>query len=171
MLSAQQSTLRDAMRTLNLTRDALTERLGVSRRALDSWLLPDDSNEHRSMPTIVERFLAEILSQESKSSAIQNIGPASAQWAPHLLSVEQFNRESLEELFRVADIMQPVARRQKTCRVLEGAVLANLFLKPVPAPGSALVPLSAVLAARCVIPPALPFLPWPKVNLFMTPAG
>lgn len=129
MLSAQQSTLRDAMRTLNLTRDALTERLGVSRRALDSWLLPDDSNEHRSMPTIVERFLAEILSQESKSSAIQNIGPASAQWAPHLLSVEQFNRESLEELFRVADIMQPVARRQKTCRVLEGAVLANLFFE------------------------------------------
>ncbi|WP_293935928.1 aspartate carbamoyltransferase [Iodobacter sp.] len=129
MQNAQQNTLRDAMRILNLTRDAITERLGVSRRALDSWLLPDHSNEHRSMPTIVERFLAEILSQAPKNLATQNIDSASAHWAPHLLSVEQFSRESVEELFRIADIMQPVARRQKTCRVLEGAVLANLFFE------------------------------------------
>jgi aspartate carbamoyltransferase catalytic subunit len=129
MQNAQQSILRDAMRTLNLTRDALTERLGVSRRALDSWLLPDDSNEHRSMPTIVERFLAEILSQESNQNSTQSVDTPKAHWAPHLLSVEQFNRESVEELFRVADSMQPVARRQKTCRVLEGAVLANLFFE------------------------------------------
>jgi len=129
MQNAQQNTLRDAMRILNLTRDAITERLGVSRRALDSWLLPDHSNEHRSMPTIVERFLAEILSQAPKNLATKNIDSTSAHWAPHLLSVEQFSRESVEELFRIADIMQPVARRQKTCRVLEGAVLANLFFE------------------------------------------
>src|SRR5690606_21763826 len=44
-----------------------------------------------------------------------------------LLSVDQFTRESVEDLFRVADLMQPIARRQKVSRVLEGAVLANLF--------------------------------------------
>jgi aspartate carbamoyltransferase catalytic subunit len=35
----------------------------------------------------------------------------------------------VEKLFRVADLLQPVARRQKVCRVLEGAVLANLFFE------------------------------------------
>jgi len=46
-----------------------------------------------------------------------------------LLSVDQFCRESVEALFRVADMMQPIARRQKICRVLEGAVLGNLFFE------------------------------------------
>lgn len=46
-----------------------------------------------------------------------------------LLSVDQFSRESVEELFRVADRMQPIARRQKVSRVLEGAVLGNLFFE------------------------------------------
>jgi aspartate carbamoyltransferase catalytic subunit len=47
----------------------------------------------------------------------------------HLLSVEGYTRDSVEALLRVADMMQPVARRQKTTRVLEGAVLANLFFE------------------------------------------
>ena len=38
-------------------------------------------------------------------------------------------RESVEDLFRVADMMQPIARRQKVSRVLEGAVLGNLFFE------------------------------------------
>jgi aspartate carbamoyltransferase catalytic subunit len=46
-----------------------------------------------------------------------------------LLSVDQFSRESVEALFRVADVMQPIARRQKISRVLEGAVLGNLFFE------------------------------------------
>ncbi|MCJ9709455.1 aspartate carbamoyltransferase, partial [Bordetella hinzii] len=46
-----------------------------------------------------------------------------------LISVDQFTRESVEDLFRVADMMQPIARRQKVSRVLEGAVLGNLFFE------------------------------------------
>ena len=49
--------------------------------------------------------------------------------SPHLLSVEQFTIDSINELFRIADLLQPVARRQKVCRVLEGALLANLFFE------------------------------------------
>lgn len=48
---------------------------------------------------------------------------------PHILSVDQFNRESLENFFLSVDLMQPIARRQKISRVLEGAVLANLFFE------------------------------------------
>ncbi len=40
MNATSKTFLRDAMRRLNLTRDAFSERLGVRRRALDTWLLP-----------------------------------------------------------------------------------------------------------------------------------
>ena len=46
----QQVLLRDAMRRLDMTRDAFADRIGSRRRALDSWLLPDESNEYRAMP-------------------------------------------------------------------------------------------------------------------------
>ncbi|HWT21558.1 MAG TPA: aspartate carbamoyltransferase, partial [Variovorax sp.] len=46
-----------------------------------------------------------------------------------LLSVAQFDRGSLEDLFQVADVMQPIARRQKVTRILEGAVLGSLFFE------------------------------------------
>lgn len=50
MTVPQQAFLRDAMRRLNMTREAFASRIGVSRRALDTWLLPDDSQESRGMP-------------------------------------------------------------------------------------------------------------------------
>src|SRR5579864_9498671 len=105
----QQVLLRDAMRRLDMTRDVFAERIGSRRRALDSWLLPDESSEFRAMPEVARRFVQEILR--------------------HLLSVDQFSRESVEDLFRLADVMLPIARRQKVTRVLEGAVLANLFFE------------------------------------------
>jgi aspartate carbamoyltransferase catalytic subunit len=49
---------------------------------------------------------------------------------PHLLSVDQFDRESADDLLRIAETMEPIARRQKITRVLEGAVLGNLFFEP-----------------------------------------
>ncbi|MEE4910908.1 hypothetical protein V2K30_17835 [Pseudomonas alliivorans] len=127
---SQQVFLRDAMRRLNFTRDALAQRLGVSRRALDSWLLPDESVEMRKMPDIAQRFVLEIL--KGSASALHHVGSrphGNEEVARHLLSVETYTRESVEELLRIADMMQPVARRQKTTRVLEGAVLANLFFE------------------------------------------
>jgi aspartate carbamoyltransferase catalytic subunit len=132
----QQAFLRDAMRRLNMTRDTFASRIGVSRRALDTWLLPDDSQESRAMPEIVERFVSEIVvngepgegytqSVDAKSLASQIL----FEGKPQLLSVDQFSRDSVEALFRVADIMQPIARRRKISRVLEGAVLGNLFFE------------------------------------------
>ncbi|MDR3427434.1 MULTISPECIES: aspartate carbamoyltransferase [Silvimonas] len=133
---SQQVFLRDAMRKLNMTRDSFADRIAASRRALDTWLLPDESSEFRTMPEMVERFVSEILLRDTPATGYtQSVEPTylrdriSANGRPQLLSVDQFTRESVGELLRVADIMQPIARRQKVCRVLEGAVLANLFFE------------------------------------------
>ncbi|KQU89006.1 aspartate carbamoyltransferase [Variovorax sp. Root318D1] len=136
-MSHQQDILRDAMRRLNLTRDAFSERLGVRRRALDTWLLPDDSRESRAMPEMVGKFVAEILDREALGAAAAGgANPdrplaqrIAVEGRSHLLSVAQFDRGSLEDLFQVADVMQPIARRQKVTRVLEGAVLGSLFFE------------------------------------------
>lgn len=125
------------MRRLNLTRDAFSDRIGIRRRALDTWLLPTESSEARTMPEMVEKFVSEILFHEAKSSVetgsnvdARALGQRiSVEGRPHLLSVAQFTRGSLEDLFHVADVMQPIARRQKVSRVLEGAVLGSLFFE------------------------------------------
>jgi len=136
MAVSQQVFLRDAMRRLNLTRDIFAARIGVKRRALDTWLLPEGSQEFRSMPEVVQRFVTEIVENElllEKYAQSAQTGPLRDRIATggkhQLLSVEQFTRESVEELFSIADIMQPIARRQKVSRVLEGAVLGNLFFE------------------------------------------
>jgi aspartate carbamoyltransferase catalytic subunit len=126
MAIATQALLRDAMRRLNMTRDAFAERIGCRRRTLDSWLLPDESSEYRAMPEVARRYVTEILANLPDSP---QVGSASGLSANHLLSVDQLSRESVEELFWLADVMQPIARRQKVTRVLEGAVLANLFFE------------------------------------------
>jgi aspartate carbamoyltransferase catalytic subunit len=48
----------------------------------------------------------------------------------HILSVNQLNRDSIEAIFAVAKKMEPYAKKQKRTKVLEGAVLANLFFEP-----------------------------------------
>ncbi|MFT5011890.1 MAG: aspartate carbamoyltransferase catalytic subunit [Patiriisocius sp.] len=48
----------------------------------------------------------------------------------HVLSVSQFDREAIEQVFRVADQMDPYARRQRVTRVLEGAILGSMFFEP-----------------------------------------
>ncbi|MFI0473045.1 aspartate carbamoyltransferase [Halomonas sp. HMF6819] len=49
--------------------------------------------------------------------------------SPHLLSVDSLNREGVDHLLRVAAQMEPIASRQQVTRVLEGAVLGNLFFE------------------------------------------
>jgi aspartate carbamoyltransferase catalytic subunit len=136
MTVSQQVFLRDAMRRLNLTRDVFAGRIGVKRRALDTWLLPEGSQEFRAMPEVVNRFVTEIVQNETllqkyaQSAQSGSLRDRIAVEGKHqLLSVDQFSRESVEELFRIADQMQPIARRQKVSRVLEGAVLGNLFFE------------------------------------------
>ena len=48
----------------------------------------------------------------------------------HILSITQFEREDIESLFLTADILAPYARREKRTRVLEGAILGNMFFEP-----------------------------------------
>ncbi len=48
----------------------------------------------------------------------------------HILSVTQFERADIEHLFSVADKMEPYAQRKRVTRVLEGAILGNMFFEP-----------------------------------------
>jgi len=48
----------------------------------------------------------------------------------HILSVGQFERADIEHIFTVADSMEPYALRQQVTRVLEGAILGNMFFEP-----------------------------------------
>src|SRR5262245_53533310 len=48
----------------------------------------------------------------------------------HILSVEQFERADIERVFHVADLMEPYAHRRRITRVLQGAILGNMFFEP-----------------------------------------
>ncbi len=48
----------------------------------------------------------------------------------HILSVGQFDRDSIQRVFDVANQMTPYAKRQKRTKVLDGAILGNLFFEP-----------------------------------------
>jgi aspartate carbamoyltransferase catalytic subunit len=48
----------------------------------------------------------------------------------HILSVKQFERSDVDRIFEVADHMVPYARRERITRVLEGAILGNMFFEP-----------------------------------------
>ena len=48
----------------------------------------------------------------------------------HLLSVQQFDRTSLQQLFDLADLVRPIAERRAVCTVLDGAILGSLFFEP-----------------------------------------
>ena len=47
----------------------------------------------------------------------------------HVLSVGQFVRGDIDRLFAVADQMEPYARRTRITRVLQGAILSNMFFE------------------------------------------
>ncbi|ABE57427.1 aspartate carbamoyltransferase [Chromohalobacter israelensis] len=49
--------------------------------------------------------------------------------SPHLLSVDSLSRDYVEHLMQLAGRMEPFAQRRKVTRVLEGAVLGNLFFE------------------------------------------
>lgn len=49
--------------------------------------------------------------------------------SPHLLSIDPLTRDHVDHLLRVAARMEPIAQRRQVTRVLEGAVLGNLFFE------------------------------------------
>jgi len=48
----------------------------------------------------------------------------------HILSVKQFERADVDRVFEVADAMVPYAHRKRVTKVLEGAILGNMFFEP-----------------------------------------
>lgn len=48
----------------------------------------------------------------------------------HIVSIKQFERADIERIFQVADSMEPYALRRRVTRVLEGAILGNMFFEP-----------------------------------------
>jgi aspartate carbamoyltransferase catalytic subunit len=129
----QQVLLRESMARFGLTRASFAERLGVTRRALDTWLLPETSRERRTMPDVVARLIATLEpggQAPDAAPATDLRGRLTRPGKPHLLSVDVFDRGLAEDVLRVAATMEPFARRQKVTRVLEGAVLGNLFFEP-----------------------------------------
>jgi aspartate carbamoyltransferase catalytic subunit len=48
----------------------------------------------------------------------------------HVLSVSQFTTHDIDTIFRLASDLEPIANKKMVTRVLEGAVLGNLFFEP-----------------------------------------
>ena len=48
----------------------------------------------------------------------------------HILSIDQFDRSDINHLFSVAESLEPYSLRKKVTRVLEGAILGNMFFEP-----------------------------------------
>jgi len=65
---AQQEFLRNAMMTLDMTRDAFADRIGATRRRLDNWLLPSESSGFREMDEMAWKFVREILKGKEKKT-------------------------------------------------------------------------------------------------------
>ena len=62
------------MLRLGFTRDAFAKRIRVSRRGLDKWLAPDDSDDHREMPDVVRAYVDEIFNKYQISVDITPMG-------------------------------------------------------------------------------------------------
>jgi hypothetical protein len=67
-VQTQQELLRRAMDELRMTRSEFAERLSVSVRTLDKWLLPDDSVDARTMPEMGKSYVREILEWHRKEA-------------------------------------------------------------------------------------------------------
>ncbi len=48
----------------------------------------------------------------------------------NILSIDQFDRKDIDLIFKTADSLFPFASRQKITRVLQGAILSNMFFEP-----------------------------------------
>ena len=48
----------------------------------------------------------------------------------HILSIDQFERTDIEKIFTTSDALVPYAKRESITRVLQGAILSNMFFEP-----------------------------------------
>ena len=47
----------------------------------------------------------------------------------HILSIDQFERPDIDRIFAVAVLMEPFAQRKRVTKVLDGAILGNMFFE------------------------------------------
>ena len=48
----------------------------------------------------------------------------------HILSIDQFERSDIEKLFSIAESLEPYSKRKKITKILDGAILGNMFFEP-----------------------------------------
>jgi aspartate carbamoyltransferase catalytic subunit len=65
---AQQGFLQEAKAALGLTWDELAEQAGIAPRALKNYRLPDESQNHRSMPSLARRAVQQLLDVHAKKN-------------------------------------------------------------------------------------------------------
>jgi len=82
----------------------------------------------------------------------------------HILSINQFQRQDVERVFAVADQMRPYALRKKVTRVLEGAILGNMFFEASTRTRVSFGSAFNLLGARFARPPASRVRPWLKAS-------
>lgn len=64
----QQDFLQAAKDTLGLTWDELAEQAGIVPRALKNYRMPDDSQNHRSMPSLARRAIQQLIDVHTKKN-------------------------------------------------------------------------------------------------------
>jgi hypothetical protein len=65
---SQQEFLHTAKATLGFTWDELAEQASIAPRALKNYRMPDDSQNHRSMPLLARRAVQQLLDAHVKKS-------------------------------------------------------------------------------------------------------
>lgn len=64
----QQEFLQAAKAELGLTWDELAEQSGIAPRALKNYRMPDDSQNHRGMPSLARRAVQQLLDAHAKKN-------------------------------------------------------------------------------------------------------
>ena len=89
----------------------------------------------------------------------------------HIISVDQFSRSAADQVFTVADQLRPYAQREKMTRVLEGAILSNMFFEPSTRTRVSFGSAFNLWAARFEKLPKSKLPRSPRANRFTTPQG
>lgn len=97
----QQDALRQAMHQSAQTRAQLSEALGVSRRTLDKWLLPETSQDFRRMPETTQRLLAKLYGVRKSAGLSMPYDWSNPAMADEVLILSVLRRAHFPDLVRV----------------------------------------------------------------------
>lgn len=69
----QSDFLQSAISNLEITRDEFSARLGCLRRTMGKWLIPETSNDYRSMPEVVWTLIRDILANKKLKNEVARL--------------------------------------------------------------------------------------------------